>query len=1127
MGIPAFFRWMVDKYHGLIESTREPRNQDGTRIRCDNSEPNPNGEYDNLYLDMNGIIHPCAHPETGPQPRNTEDMMDSIIEYLDLIFSIVRPRNLVYMAVDGVAPRAKMNQQRSRRFRAAMDSRLAKEASEKEMMDRVAQGTATQAEIDAIQKSKEDKFHFDSNCITPGTVFMDLVSLTLRSYVAEKISTDPAWKNVKVIISDASVPGEGEHKIMSYIREQRAQKDYNPNLKHVIYGLDADLIMLALSTHEANFDILREFVETNKSRKVQRRHDAEKTEEELQEIAEHKDFLIKNYQLLSLNLFRSYLSQELYCKPAFGFDIERVIDDFIFICFFVGNDFLPHLPSLQINEGAIDRIMDIYRELLPTFDDYLTEDGEFDLDRVGLIFTRLSLVEEDIMLERKHKEENMKRRRERQNNRNNYNNNRGADSLDLKVGVSKEHQAAAKSLLSELFKEQEPQQPVVKKIKSEDTASNMDAAAKIREQLAALRSQNKQMKEVVEQVQANITTEPKVVPPKRQTQMIDIVPEQAAPPKKETKKRKERDQDEEEKKEEEEERKKKEEESLQETTFVNHMKDVNIGQKGWRKRYAKMHFEPEDGEENVLLRVCQSYIDGLAWVLKYYYKGCASWGWYYPFHYAPFILDLVDNLGDIVPPVFEKGLPFKPFEQLMSVLPRDSAQFVPKPYQKMMGVDDGSGDSSPIIHFYPTTFKIDVQPGVPLWKGICLLPFINEQELQESLRPLDNVLTDEEIFRNSRGSEYLFANKNVEFVAKDKKGRQRGDIDPKLSKDFLGKIDKLPQRLIDRLPPMQDAVAYEFHNPGFPEGYEFKSAMLPGAIMLPRTQNTTNQPSIQNSAANRMINHSLGSNQYKDNQGYNQGRGFNGGGGRGGYQGGGGRGGYQGGGRGGYNNNNSNYGGNRNNNNGGGGYNNDNSVYQAQQQQQQQQQPQMMQQQQQQQQQPQMMQQQMMMQQQQMMQQMQYNNYGGGYNNNYGGGANYNAQYYNNNNSNYGANNNYAAAGNYGGNYGAVANSNYGANNNYNYNQQQQYQMQPQQMQQMPQQQQMLPQQQQIPQQPQQQQKQQRQPNNNDPQQQMMKMMQQSTVYNSNQTQPRANITGEQQQQNKGKYTPFAKQSKK
>jgi 5'-3' exoribonuclease 1 len=86
-------------------------------------------EFDNFYLDMNGIIHNCSHPnDDDPSFRISEDkIFNDIFHYLEVLFRIIKPKKVLFMAVDGVAPRAKMNQQRGRRFRSA------KEAEEQEL----------------------------------------------------------------------------------------------------------------------------------------------------------------------------------------------------------------------------------------------------------------------------------------------------------------------------------------------------------------------------------------------------------------------------------------------------------------------------------------------------------------------------------------------------------------------------------------------------------------------------------------------------------------------------------------------------------------------------------------------------------------------------------------------------------------------------------------------------------------------------------------------------------------------------------------------------------------------------------------------------------------------------------
>ena len=141
-------------------------------------------------------------------------MFIAVGQFVDDLVKIVRPQSLLFLAVDGPAPRAKMNQQRSRRFRAAQEAKE-KNAKEKELLE------DWQAKGLKLPESEDKSHGFDSNVITPGTTFMHRLALAIKVYVAHRMQFDPLWKGLTVIFSDSNVPGEGEHKILEFIRLQR------------------------------------------------------------------------------------------------------------------------------------------------------------------------------------------------------------------------------------------------------------------------------------------------------------------------------------------------------------------------------------------------------------------------------------------------------------------------------------------------------------------------------------------------------------------------------------------------------------------------------------------------------------------------------------------------------------------------------------------------------------------------------------------------------------------------------------------------------------------------------------------------------------------------------------------
>ncbi|KAG8708843.1 5'-3' exoribonuclease 2 [Ceratobasidium sp. 395] len=176
---------------------------------------------------------------------------------------------------------------------------------------------------------------------------------------------------------------------------------------------------------------------------------------------------------------------------------------------------------------------------------------------------------------------------------------------------------------------------------------------------------------------------------------------------------------------------------------------VKLWEPGYKERYYRSKFGIELNDTETRKQITTAYMEGLCWVLQYYYQGAPSWTWFYPYHFAPFAADFEDvEHMDIK---FNLGAPFKPYEQLMGVFPAASRVHIPIPFQSLM-----TDEESPIIDFYPTEFEIDMNGKKMAWQGVALLPFIDEKRLLGAMAERYPKLTEDEVRRNKWGANHIY-----------------------------------------------------------------------------------------------------------------------------------------------------------------------------------------------------------------------------------------------------------------------------------------------------------------------------------------------------------------------------------
>jgi 5'-3' exoribonuclease 1 len=426
-----------------------------------------------------------------------------------------------------------------------------------------------------------------------GTEFMAKLTRQLKYFINKKVSEDAEWQGCEIVLSGHEVPGEGEHKIMEYIRLAKAQPDYDPNVRHCLYGLDADLIMLGLLSHDPHFCLLREEVTFGRQSKTK-----------------SKELEHQNFYLMHLCIVREYLElefQELKEDGAisFPFDLERVIDDFILMAFFVGNDFLPNLPNLHINEGALALMFKIYKSVLPRVEGYINEGGIINMERLAVLLEELSHVEYRFFEADNSDAKWFKGKQMAKVDV--MDKPKGKGRVVMTSGQKELWKQIKKYVLTHLGQSLDLDESLPARDRKfvEDLAENLHLQWKTVENENGDRHLQLRFPEKPEMDdededddEESLFAISRVIKQYDNAQIVDISAEEAKAA-----------------------MDRKYEEKFQE----------------WKDKYYQGKFEWDRKNEAELTRLCENYVQGLQWVLYYYYRGVVSWPWYYAYHYSPMI----------------------------------------------------------------------------------------------------------------------------------------------------------------------------------------------------------------------------------------------------------------------------------------------------------------------------------------------------------------------------------------------------------------------------------------------------------------------------------------------------------
>lgn len=303
MGIPSYFSHIL-KNHNVVK-------------RLDHHKHKNN--IDILLMDCNSIVYNVVYSLdtiSNPYSLNINTIIiEEVFKEIEKHIEFINPNHLCIIAFDGVAPLAKMKQQRDRRYKSAI--------------------------FNSYKKSNSNKCIFDTSQITPGTVFMNQLSKTLKH-------TFDAHKNsfkCNIKFTGTTDEGEGEHKLFEFIREF---KTYCQKKTVYIYGLDSDLIILSLEhlKYTSNIVLYRDTFKKNADKSKKHNNKLQSNMFDIMDMSDFSQSILKEIELVNEQ------------KP------QQRITDYALLSFFLGNDFLPHSPILPIRTFGISELIRNYRNIV-------------------------------------------------------------------------------------------------------------------------------------------------------------------------------------------------------------------------------------------------------------------------------------------------------------------------------------------------------------------------------------------------------------------------------------------------------------------------------------------------------------------------------------------------------------------------------------------------------------------------------------------------------------------------------------------------------------------------------------------------------------------------------------------